>query len=343
MTGAQDNNDSDLSILHRIAYNDKKITSRHLKELNIVVILRNINIENLSLKQASVIIIGLAKAISRKYKFLLEDCNHFLELLSSKQGGVPRGVRIPSSKAITLNVDKNLMVIDEDLFEYEDEFLALQKQGIEDTFMSRHDSMIEVGQSMFDVDFGDTLNVEQVRNSTLIGSEIFPGLDSVTVTLKKRKIAEDGKTEQDETIFRGNLRSVTDILLKKTGASVKDKLVPLIHIEDKIKDLFAKTQEFDTTIEHQREPSLAFDDIGNNDVFFNSIEHTEDKNILESGSMIFSLEDLPDVFIFNNLAQDLSVTDKSSAFNSLLELCSDGKIVVKQIRPFSEIECRRFG
>lgn len=328
---------TDIAMLERLAHGDKKITKKHIKEINIVIMLKNININKLSLKQASVIIVGIAKAISKKYKILIEDCNSLLQLFASKQLGTSKGVRIPSSKPITLSIDNNLMVVEEELFE-EENILEMAEADL--TFMDRHDTMIENGQPVFEADFGNSLSIEQARNSTLVGSEAFPDLDLVNVTLKRRKIAEDGITEFEETLFKGNLRSVSDILLRVPTEILENKLKPTIRIDDKIKTVFDRIKVEGEEVEEKRMASTMMDDFG-----FNPIETAEQMSIsevdLKPVNSTLILEELPESFIFNALVENLSASDKAAHFSSMLSAASTGRIAVAQENAFAPIKCKK--
>lgn len=314
-----------MDILHKMVYADKKITKSQIKEINISMIIDKNRTEHLSLKQASILIVALAKVVVRRFKFLMEDCGLAVQQISRSVSSMCRSARIPSSKAITLSIENNLVLTDDGA-------------DIDDSAYEEDPALNE--GSMLEIDFGDLPSVEQVRNSAVQSSGIF-GSDSMI--LKKRKITEDRITEIDESVFKGNLRRAADIL-KKQESIVGEQIKQRLRIDPRIAAIFCKTDKDKAAVELQRGISLAMEELDqsgftispDDNAIASGFGDPDSCDFLAAGLDLFAL---PETFKFSCAVQHLSVSNKASCFFSLLALATEGRIAAQQIEPFSEIEC----
>lgn len=333
-------NQLQMEVLQKIAYADKRVSKSQIKEININMVIDSHKVKNISLREASILILALAKIVARRFKFLIEDCNHVIQLLSKDTSSVVKSVRIPSSKAITLNVENNLVLVDDGMADMDDQFVVPE---LEETILNENPA--------FEADFGDLPSMEQVRNSAVLSSGVFGGESNVSVALKRRRVAEDGVTEIDETVFRGNLRNVADILRKERRCSIEELTKQKLQIDPKVAAVFRKPEAGNMTIEVQREPSFGVEDINHPEFSFapggnataDSFVSAELDDRHDSLTTGINLSLLPETFKFGCVVEHLSVPEKASCFFALLALAAEGRIAVDQAEPFSEIECAQTG
>lgn len=328
------NNPSTLyELLHKLVYADKKVTKQQIKGIDICNIIQEAITTSTTLKQASIILLALAKVLNKKFKALEEDCKGLFQFLGSK-----KIYRIPSARNITLNVEDAGIFLNDAMVDIEETILDL----VEESFLV--DRFENAG---FEVDFGgDPLSIEQARNSTLLSGEIHPIPEDGSI-IKRRRLIQDRAIEIEESIFRRNLRSVVEIL-QREKISQKSIYEPRIHIDPKVERIFERIPLRGDVIEDERQASVGFDEqvpdfsfnpvdgLINNGPGNNSVEEGKEDPQTDG----FDLLAQPDSFIFGFIVQNYSVFNKASAFVSLLAQATQGAVTVFQERPFCDIECR---
>lgn len=300
-------------ILQKLVYAEKKVTKIQMKNINIVFILENTDINNITLRQASVIILALSKVINRRMNTLIEECNHLLAQVTKE-----KPLKIPSNRNITLNIESTVFIKDDMVNLGEEDLIAMDTTILEEEYMDH---------PMFEMEFGDIPSIEQARESTLLNSTgIF---NETTVTVKRRRTVEDRNIEIDETVFKANLRNVADILLKNKKMEPKG-----IEVSPKIEEFF-KRQEERTFLEEDRgemkiDNSVGFDNDTGFEMDLPSVSEPK------SNSGIF---EFPEDFVFNFLVQNMERMEKSEFFFELLQKASRGEMKIFQGEAFSNIEC----
>lgn len=317
-------------LLHKIVYAEKKVPKQQIKNINISVVIESCKMEAITLRQASIIVLSLAKILNRRFKMLAEDSGNFLHLLAVKKAH-----RIPSTRNITLNIETTGIFINDEMvdFEREDILEAIETSMAADGF----------GSIGFDMDFGEGPSIEQARESTLVSGPL-PAIDEtgIAVTVKKRRMVEDRAIEISETIFKGNLRNVSDIL-KQEQAVPESIFESKIRIDPRVERMFEKIAEERaaierSAIEEQRQASVGLE-MEVPDFSFYPVEEAESqKEGLPIG--IFDISTLPDAFVFNSVVRYYSIADKAHSFMALLVHGMHGTVAVSQNEPFGDIECK---
>lgn len=316
-------NEIDLELLHKIVYAEKRVTKTQLKNVDIEKTIRNADIERLTLKQATIIFLALAKVIEKRFKTLAEECNQIYQLLVADR--MRKVHRLPSKKNITLDVENGRIVIKDDMIEMAEEevITALETSIIESS----------IGQHLFDIDF-EAPSIEQARESTMI-SMGYPLPDSsLGLAVKRRRVVEDARIEIAESIFRANIRNVADILMRE-GLGVEEILESRIEIDRRIEQVFERAQAERAAMQEERRATVEFE-VAEPEVTFGEEPGVE---ITESQEKTLDLTVLPSVFVFDFIVQNYTAVEKSTAFASLLLQANQGKIRVEQKEPFSNIEC----
>lgn len=291
----------------------EKLNRNKINEIKIDLIFEEIKIENLTLKQASFLILGMAKVINRRFKYLLEDCKQFLQIKKRER------TRRTVNKAITL-AKENLSIIADDVYEKEDEEFF------------KDESLIELDAPAFDIDFGNDLTIEEVRNSAL-SSSIHP--ENLTITVKRRKI-EDKTTEIEEDEFKRSLKSYAELI--KGKPRVLSLGESKIEIPRKILEMF-EIQEAKLKILHELNiedpPEIERDSLiqEREDFDFNSLDNFDDA----VGNRSF--QEFPNEFEFNAFSSNWDTSTKAVQFYEILKLASDGKLKATQEKLYSEIFC----
>lgn len=315
----KDNTENSYELLHKLVYAEKKVSKQNLKCINITVTIDECQSKPITLKQASIIILALSKLLNRRFKALIEDCGNLLQLLTTK-----KPLRVPHPKNITLNIEEGTYIENVVDLPTEDRELSMYMDGEE----------LTIGM---DMEFGDAPSIEQAREGTMTASLLLDDVN-VSVNVKRKRIVQDRMTEISENIFRGNLRSVIDILKKEQAV---DSYKPKVWIDEKIARIFEKklvenaiedpTMEAGT-IEEERRASVDFMP----EFAVNPIETMT----LCGDESLFDISKVPDVFQFECVIKEASPLEKASSFMTLLVELSHGTIEAQQNSPFGEIECR---
>lgn len=328
-----ENNKNSMDMLLTSVYSDKKLTKAQIRSININLVIDTLDADKLNLRKLSILLVALTKVLQRRMKSLLEDSNHLYQLLSNT---TKRSPRAPSSKNITLEIQNNRLFINDEEIDFGEETIV---QELENSILEQ--SFANPG---FEVDFGDNISIEQVRDSTLLsvgdmnaGSVIFSDLN---VNIKRRKVIEDRTIEISETIFKTNLRTVQDILIRTQDHQI-NLSETLVKVDKKIEMFLDSLKQSFVPVEQQRQQD--FDaDFSAPEVSFNPIDNSSDHQKIEN-SAIFSVFDefstLSKQFIFNLLIQQLSKEEKAYNFLKLLDLANEGRILPFQSESFGVIDC----
>ncbi|ELA42180.1 uncharacterized protein VICG_00823 [Vittaforma corneae ATCC 50505] len=317
-------------LLHKIVYAEKKVSKQQIKNINISLVIEDCVAETIALKQVSIIILALSKILNRRFKALAEDCGNFLHLLATKKAN-----RVPSSRNITLNVETTGICIDDEMvdLEREDVIEAIETSAFADRLES-------IG---LDMDFREAPSIEQARDSTVVSGPLSVMDETgITVAVKRRRMIEDRTIEISETIFKGNLRNVSD-LLRREQVVPENIFESSIWIDPRVEKLFEKIAAERSVversaIEEQRHASVGFE-MEAPDFSFYPVEEAKPQKE-EIPSVIFDISTLPDTFVFNSIVQYYNIVDKASSFISLLVHATHGRITASQSVPFGSIECR---
>lgn len=327
-------------ILHKMVYAEKKVTKVQIKNINIVFTLESIDENNLTLRQASIIILALSRILNKKMSSLIEECNHLLSQVTRE-----RPLKVPSNKNITLNIESTAFIKDDMIDLEESDLIAMETSILEECPAFE----VEFGGPDFnrvELDFGgDVPSIEQARESTLLNSTgIF---NETTVTVKRRRMAEDRNIEIDETVFRANLRNVGDLLMKVKRTEPRG-----IEISPKVEEFFRRHEER-IVFEEERNNSVGFEpdfpaarsmfpeaDIkpADGSAFPEAeTEPAQSENMSVEMRQIFT--ELPENFVFNFVVQNFNKIEKAEWFLELLMRTSKGEVKVLQEEAFSNIEC----
>lgn len=320
-------------------YADKKLSKAQIKTIDINLIIDDLDTDKLNLRKLSMILVALTKVLQRRMKALLEDSTHLYQLLSHS---TRKPVRSVSSKNITLEIQNNKLFINDEQIDFGEESIVkeLENSILEQSFMN----------PMFDAEFGDAPSIEMVRDSTLLSNgDVGLNMDSMmlsnlNVNIKRRKIVEDATIEISENIFRSNLRTVQDLLMRTKTENAVDLNQTLIKVDQKIESFLNSLKQSFVPVEHQRQqefeadfsvPEVSFNPIENS---LNSINSKPDHSF-GLFSVFENISSLSKQFIFNLLIQQLSREEKAVNFLTLLNMANDGKISPVQTESFAPIEC----
>lgn len=326
-----------METLFNAVYADKKLSKAQLRSIDINLIIESSNVDKLNLKRLSIVLVALSKILQKRMKILLEDASHFYQLLNHCPA--KRAPRAPSSKNITLNIENNRLFINDEMIDFGEELImeALENSILDQSYMNQ----------AFDVDFADGMSIEQVRESTLMSNEMNSNIfndTTLSINIKRRKIIEDSAIEISENIFKSNLRSVHDILMKPKASNL-DISGSLIKIDKKMDQFLNSLKPILLPVEEQRHQD--FDaDFAAPDISFNPIEGSNNMSSIfksdRAGNEFLLFEDLssfPKNFIFNLLIQQISKEEKAINFLALLNLATEGRISPTQSHAFGAIEC----
>ncbi|KAM0681399.1 hypothetical protein GINT2_000601 [Glugoides intestinalis] len=304
-----------LELLHKVVYAERKLSKAQLKALDANKILDDPQYKDITLKQASIIILALAKVLNRRFKALIEDCNHVFQHITID--AIKKKYRTPSTRNITLDLGNDKICIDDAMLEIKDGDALFDSLLLESAF----------DHPLFELDGREATSIEVARDS--MGSSVIqPGFDSsIAVGIKRRKVEVDSRIEIAENVFRSNIRNTVDILMKQTRLF---REVQGIHLEKEFQKLFEERKEDQEMIEEQRENEIEFE-VSANEI---TVE-VEEPSIQQT----ISLANLPEKFEFNFITQNCSVLAKAMSFVELLVWASKGSVSVIQKESFSEIEC----
>lgn len=307
-------------LMHKVVYAEKKLHKQQLRDVDVAAIVEESQQGSLTLKRLSVVVLGLAKVLNKRFRALLEDCMSLLSLLSAR-----KAPRIPPSRNITLQIEDGMFIEDEMVDLPDVEFPG--------------DAFESMAMDALDVGFEEIPSIEQARDSTLVASTV--QADSLLGGIKRRRMIVDRMTEIAEGVFRGNLRSVADILMRQAHETGVE---PKIHVDAKIAKVFESGEEVRSHIEEHRmsaEFEMGMPDFTFNPVEMESHKAEADETAVEPAmASAFDISMLPTVFSFNEVVKGLSVYERAASFMCLLTELTRGTAVAGQNEPFGSIECR---
>lgn len=318
--------DLNKEILYKLAHTDRKFTKNQIREIEIEKVIEKVEVVRLTLREASHVVLGLARLVSKKMRILLEDCNAVLQLLT-RDAPVKRH-RVPSSRNITLAVEDGLAFI-------RDEQLALpEEEAIAELECSILNDM--TGNPLFEVDFGDAPSIEQVRDSTLLSTTGFVP-EGLAAEPKRRRIVQDSAIEIPEGTFRANIRSTAGITGQEDTGRLE--LEPLIRIDPRVNEMFrseaVEEQRREMQFQEQPEFEMEFPEVPVQEI---DREEEQSEKIHVEGPLL-DISRLPSSFSFGFVVQELSVQDRAAGFVELLVMAGKGILRVSQSSEFTSIEC----
>lgn len=319
------------NVLFRAVYAEKKILRQQLRSICIASIIAKLQAGNVPIRTGGFAILGLAKILTRKLRYLLDDCNEIVYLVCRK-GDKDKGLKALPARGITLNLDLDSMYIDDDMVNPEDFVVLPEIEDIQDVVST---DVPEFGE------FNDMSYVEQARASSADITRLSAATDMTQIQVekreKRRRIVVDLEAELDPQKFRENLRNTRDIISKENvdiGDELVSKLVIAPEILSGIKSMTSH-------------PRGSVEGVRNGTMTESYMDLDLQNDVLEdrvSEDMLFEhcldLKDLPSEFIFNDAVRGLSRAERSKCFSSLLNLLCKGEMTAKQAAPYSPIECK---
>lgn len=320
------------SLMWKILYVEKKVSKAMVNATNVGGALEELRQSHLDLKKAGIVILSLAKIISKRFKFLLDDCNSILQVISKDKKKIVRSIGLSHNKLLTLNVDNCKLFLNDEMIDLEEQISLEEDQNPFET---------QFADNFFEPDFinneivPELSAIEQVRESTVLSSSLFN--EDIGLSIKRRKILNDNITEIDSEIFRANQRTTSDIVIKSQKKDFEELFKSKLYIDPKIIEKFSTD-----TVENHRE-SVAFEngfevDLEDNNVA-NFTEERVQESIEEGNKAEFNIETVPKEFEFNSLVSNNNTSDRARMFSSMLALASQGKIKVSQDEAFGPIIC----
>lgn len=321
------------NVLWKIVYTDKRVSKAQIKAVDVDGIIRSADGADLGLRKLSILILALSKIISKRMKFLHEDCTHILHVVCRDEHTAVRSLRVPSSKLITLGIENENLYINDEMIDMDDEFII----------PAGEDSLLDAGllDDNFEADFAGLSNVEQARDGTLVDSSNILAENSLVA--KRRRVFEDAITEYSLDIFRANMRSTADIIDKSRRDVRTEGLESSLRIDSKIFGLLKiEDKAVSDDIENERQSLLA-DNFMDNEFSFNAQDDRafgDEEICMAEQAHIFKAENLPMRFQFGHIVEGYGRHERALCFNDMLTMASNGEIEVAQELPYGSIDCR---
>lgn len=319
-------------ILWKIVFADKKVSKTQIKAFDIQSALAVIHVQNLELGKAGMVLLALAKVVSKKMKFLLDDCTSVLQIICKEKYAVVRSFRAPSSKPITLGAECSNLYINDDMLDLGDEMIVPR----DELSLLENDTMLD----HFDADFS---NIEQVREGTLLSSSnIFP---ENTFVIKRRRMIEDSVAEYDLDVFRENIKCTSGIVSRQRREDIRDRLCSTLQIDSKLLSMLKIADRDVADVEAKRQSSLVDNSIDDDFLVEPAGEQTFDQGDATRESTVsehkpfFDAANLPEDFQFDSIVGGYNRFDKAYCFISLLVMASRNEIAVEQNTAFGSIRC----
>lgn len=327
------------NILFRAVFMERKLLKHHLKDVSIASIIVKLRLGHISVRMGGFAILGLTKILTRKLRYLLEDCNEVISLICHRAVAKDKRFKSLPAKGITLKIDLDDQYIDDEMIDTE-EFNILPEIAY------REDGGLEADLSLENPDFdsfNDMSYVEQVRLDSVDSTRISAMTDPTQINLsggreKKRRTVIDMEAEFDPQRFRENLRDTRDIIHKGLEMDIRRELVSKLAIAPEILSrLRCLTPHPRESIETMRNMSLG-EEYADLDFQSNVVESAGSEEISVEES--FDIKNLPGEFVFNDMFSGDTRLERSKSFLFLLNLLGQGKVFAKQGLPYSSIECR---
>lgn len=301
-------------MLFRAVYVEKRLSKHQLRDVSIVEIIARLQTGTVSVRMAGTAVLGLAKILGRKLRYLQEDCSEAVHQICQKMER-SRSFRSQSVRGITLVPELDGVYIDDEMVD-PGEFIVAEEPAGPD----------------FE-DFHDLSYVEQMR----LESDAMSGLtDATQIQMepreKRRRTMVDLECEFDPQRFRENLRNTRDIVHREQGVDVENMFVSRLAIAPEILSRFRGAVHPRESVEGIRDMT-ATDSYMDLDVHHTLVSEDDFGEALDLGS-------LPAEFVFNEVVAEKTALERSRCFLSLLGLLGRGEVRAEQEQPFSRIVCR---
>lgn len=323
-------------VLWRVVFADKRVSRAQIRAFSLRAALAVTHIENMELRRAGMLLLALAKMVSRKMRLLLEDSTGAFQVICRERYAVVRSLKTPSSRPITLGVGNENLYISDDMLDLGDEMILPRDET----------SLLESAMSHFDAEFADFSNIEQVRESTLVGSSSIVPNNESSFVMKRRRVIEDSVVEYDLDVLRTGARSAADAANRRRREEIQSGLCSTLHIDPKILAMLKIADgEAAADVEARRQSSFVDNFIENDfatdridDHIFSQSDQTVESAVAESRPL-FSAGNLPAEFVFGDIVGSYSRLDRAGCFGALLGMASRGEVVAGQATPFGAINC----
>ncbi|KAM0672030.1 hypothetical protein OCOL_001088 [Ordospora colligata] len=329
------------SAIFRAIYMEKRMSKAQLKDVCISSVVAVVMNEEVPVDIGGLVIAGLSKILSRKLKYLSEECGGMVHVMCEGSAEKVKKIGQGVVKEITLGMEG--LYIDDDMIDPE-EFIVLEEPEE------------DMGISIDDMSFGANMSgislAEQIRDDYDDGSMGRSATEVTQIPIeeyreKRRRIVDDGETEYDAQMFRENLRDTRDIVCMKRidfMDVMRSRLFVAPEILCRIRDESMMRRE---SVEGVRDEMLmdSYMDISFRNEIETDNEHNEvdsenDSENEENGTkMYFEIGELGKSFSFNSAVGNKSRYERSKSFFCLLSLLGQGKVIANQTVPYDVIKC----
>lgn len=303
---------------------DKNIKRSDIKNLDINNMILVVNIND-PLRILSNILLGIVKIYIKKIKYLVDETNELLIIISDKKQKVKvqkKSVQVVDedvyiSDIIMSNIDDNIYIDDMSIEPMRD----IQESVINEVVMN--EGRMNEGR----------MNYDNVESSNIV--ESFSININNNLERKRKRILEDDIIEYDNKYYKDNVCSIRNNINRSDKFNIKYLLEPNIpkFFMDKLNlQREVEIMRDQTSIEQYNEISVIDNYDAINDIMVNDISINDNDKEIE-------LENLPNEFNFNNYVSECNREDKAKYFFDLLVKASDMKICVSQENPFTSIIC----
>jgi len=322
---------------------EKRMTKAQLKDICISSVVAVVMNEDVPVGVGGLVVAGLSKILSRKLKYLSEECGGVVHAVCEGSGERAKKASQGVAKEITLGVEE--LCIDDEMIDPEEFVVLGEREDVDDVAISMDD--MSFGASMSGIS-----HVEQMRDADDDGSVGRSTTDVTQIPIeeykeKRRRIVDEGETEYDAQAFRENLRDTRDIVCMKRmdfGEVMRSRLFIAPEILCRIRDEGMMHRE---SVEGVRDEMLvdSYMDISfrneietdNEHNEHNNVDNEDEENDIEN---YFEISELEKSFNFNNVVGDKNRYERSKSFFCLLSLLGKGTVIADQIEPYGVIECK---
>ncbi|TBU11460.1 hypothetical protein CWI38_1195p0020 [Hamiltosporidium tvaerminnensis] len=351
-----------LSLVWDVYQDVRKVTKSQIKEFELEEVKRKLihyNTLRLPIWITSHFILGMAKILDKKGKYIFEDMMSIISIISK-----PRPKR-SEHKNLRLAPFCRIQPVEPSEFaaEYENieaaDFLKddfeLEYDGPEN--YSHVEEAREASNMNLDSVIGEMSAMQSnsvhsniIQNSFILHDSPNQSKESIAITdqkiSKRRKIQFDRETQLDFDDLYFNQTNANNMILRKEKNLINDLFSKNISINSYLIDILKKKIEIESrqSVEVQRAETLldtGFEPDFTTEYNYPSFAQDEldmsDENIYND---FFTIDSLPLEFTFQNIVEGLDNSKKALAFVALLELCNKNEIFATQdICTFNDILC----
>ncbi|RVD90857.1 hypothetical protein TUBRATIS_21010 [Tubulinosema ratisbonensis] len=284
-------------------YTPKKITKKLFKTVNLVSLIKTIKQSSFRLPIISKLMSGVMNVYYNKTKIIYEECVNIVSLPQPKRQKVVHTYpinKIELEKTNTKNILLDSSNINSTLLNN-----PLINTNLDSSFVMEPSSLnysLELGDNFIDSNIISN-SLEQLREETLV---------------KERKEIID--TNLDIKFNR-----------KRVKLEKNEREIPLIfklfddHLTNQLKEVNESSLELERGNSMVDPVFYDFDDLPN--------ENSSEKSL-------FSITNLPNEFIFNDVIDCFDRKERIKCFSKLIELANKGSILIEQKEMYEEIYCK---